>query len=71
MWYDERGQGDPLVALRTGGAGVDSRALTPQLEALALCNTVITEFFTKDPTQTFAPIRRAAPRRARLQEGRR
>jgi pimeloyl-ACP methyl ester carboxylesterase len=35
MWYDERGQGDPLVALHPGGAGVDSRALTPQLEALA------------------------------------
>ena len=35
MWYGERGQGDPLVALHPGGAGVDSRALTPQLEALA------------------------------------
>jgi len=35
MWYDERGQGDPLVALHPGGAGVDSRALAPQLEALA------------------------------------
>jgi len=35
MWYDERGQGDPLVALHPGGAGVDSRALTPNLEALA------------------------------------
>jgi hypothetical protein len=27
MWYDTRGQGDPLVALHPGGAGVDSRAL--------------------------------------------
>jgi len=35
MWYDERGTGDPLVALHPGGAGVDSRALIPQLEALA------------------------------------
>jgi pimeloyl-ACP methyl ester carboxylesterase len=35
MWYDEHGQGDPLVALHPGGAGVDSRALTPNLEALA------------------------------------
>jgi pimeloyl-ACP methyl ester carboxylesterase len=35
MWYDERGQGDPLVALHPGGAGVDSRALTPNVEALA------------------------------------
>lgn len=35
MWYDERGQGDPVVALHPGGAGVDSRALTPNLEALA------------------------------------
>lgn len=35
MWYDERGQGDPLVALHPGGAGVDSRALTPNLEALS------------------------------------
>src|SRR5579859_1152507 len=35
MWYDERGQGAPLVALHPGGAGVDSRALTPTLEALS------------------------------------
>jgi pimeloyl-ACP methyl ester carboxylesterase len=35
MWYDERGQGDPLVLLHPGGAGVDSRALTPNLEALS------------------------------------
>ncbi len=35
MWYDERAQGDPLVALHPGGAGVDSRALAPQLEALS------------------------------------
>lgn len=26
-----------------------------------LCNLIITEFLTKDPVQTFAPIRRAAP----------
>ena len=31
------------------------------VEKPELCNTVITEFFTKDPIQTFAPIRRAAP----------
>src|SRR5215472_6675039 len=30
----------------------------------ALCNLVITEFLTKDPVQTFAPIRRAAPQRS-------
>ena len=35
MWYDERGQGDPCVLLHPGGAGVDSRALAPTLEALA------------------------------------
>ena len=35
MWYDERGQGDPLVLLHPGGAGVDSRALTPSLAALS------------------------------------
>ena len=35
MWYDERGQGDPLVLLHPGGAGVDSRALAPNLEALS------------------------------------
>jgi pimeloyl-ACP methyl ester carboxylesterase len=33
MWYDERGHGDPLVLLHPGGAGVDSRALTPATEA--------------------------------------
>jgi hypothetical protein len=26
-----------------------------------LCNLIITEFLTKDPVQTFAPIRRAGP----------
>jgi pimeloyl-ACP methyl ester carboxylesterase len=30
------------------------------VEKPALCNLVITEFLTKDPVQTFAPIRRAA-----------
>jgi pimeloyl-ACP methyl ester carboxylesterase len=35
MWYDERGQGDPCVLLHPGGAGVDSRALAPNLDALA------------------------------------
>jgi pimeloyl-ACP methyl ester carboxylesterase len=35
MWYDERGQGEPCVLLHPGGAGVDSRALTPTLEALS------------------------------------
>ncbi|HEY0936859.1 MAG TPA: alpha/beta hydrolase [Trebonia sp.] len=35
MWYDERGDGDPLVLLHPGGAGIDSRALEPSLEALS------------------------------------
>ena len=35
MWYDERGQGDPCVLLHPGGAGVDSRALAPNLDGLA------------------------------------
>jgi pimeloyl-ACP methyl ester carboxylesterase len=35
MWYDTCGQGDPLVALHPGGAGVDSRALAPNVAALA------------------------------------
>ena len=35
MWYDTHGQGDPLVALHPGGAGVDSRALAPNVEALS------------------------------------
>ncbi|MBO0819108.1 MAG: alpha/beta hydrolase, partial [Actinobacteria bacterium] len=35
MWYEERGQGDPLVLLHPGGAGVDARALAPTLEALS------------------------------------
>ena len=34
-WYAERGQGDPLVLLHPGGAGVDARAFGPNLEALA------------------------------------
>jgi pimeloyl-ACP methyl ester carboxylesterase len=35
MWYDERGHGDPCVLLHPGGAGVDSRALDPNVPALA------------------------------------
>lgn len=35
MWYDERGDGDPLVLLHPGGAGVDSRALGPSLDAFS------------------------------------
>ncbi len=31
------------------------------VEKPALCNLLMTEFLTKDPVQTFAPIRRAAP----------
>jgi pimeloyl-ACP methyl ester carboxylesterase len=32
------------------------------VEKPGLCNAIITEFLTKDPVQTFAPIRRAATR---------
>ncbi len=35
MWYDECGQGEPLVLLHPGGAGVDARALGPNLGGLA------------------------------------
>jgi pimeloyl-ACP methyl ester carboxylesterase len=42
MWYDQRGAGDPCVLLHPGGAGVDSRALTPNSEALAEMFTVYT-----------------------------
>jgi pimeloyl-ACP methyl ester carboxylesterase len=34
LWYEEQGSGDPLVLLHPGGAGVDSRALAPQVSAL-------------------------------------
>lgn len=35
LWYDRRGEGEPLVLLHPGGAGVDSRALAPQVEYFA------------------------------------
>ena len=35
MWYDRRGHGEPCVLLHPGGAGVDSRALGPTVDALA------------------------------------
>jgi pimeloyl-ACP methyl ester carboxylesterase len=35
LWHGEAGAGEPLVLLHPGGAGVDSRALTPQVEGLA------------------------------------
>jgi pimeloyl-ACP methyl ester carboxylesterase len=34
-WYDEAGEGDPLVLLHPGGAGVDARALRPNFDPLA------------------------------------
>lgn len=34
-WYDERGQGEALVLLHPGGAGVDARAWGPNLPGLA------------------------------------
>ena len=34
-WYEERGEGDPLVLLHPGGAGVDARAFGPNLDHLA------------------------------------
>jgi pimeloyl-ACP methyl ester carboxylesterase len=34
-WYDEHGDGDPLVLLHPGGGGVDSRAFGPNLGPLA------------------------------------
>jgi pimeloyl-ACP methyl ester carboxylesterase len=35
MWFDHRGHGDPCVLLHPGGAGVDSRALGPTVDAVA------------------------------------
>ena len=35
MWYDQLGDGEPLVLLHPGGAGVDARAWGPNLPALA------------------------------------
>jgi pimeloyl-ACP methyl ester carboxylesterase len=34
-WYDEAGEGNPLVLLHPGGAGVDARALRPNFGPLA------------------------------------
>ena len=34
-WYDEHGDGDPLVLLHPGGGGVDSRAFGPNVGPLA------------------------------------
>jgi pimeloyl-ACP methyl ester carboxylesterase len=34
-WYEQHGDGDPLVLLHPGGAGVDSRAFGPNVGALA------------------------------------
>jgi pimeloyl-ACP methyl ester carboxylesterase len=34
-YYEERGAGDPLVMLHPGGGGVDARALSAMVEALA------------------------------------
>jgi pimeloyl-ACP methyl ester carboxylesterase len=34
-WYEEHGDGDPLVLLHPGGAGVDARAFAPNVGPLA------------------------------------
>ena len=46
-WYEERGAGEPLVLLHPGGAGVDSRAFQPNIDAMA------------ERFRTFTPERRA------------
>src|SRR6201995_5238169 len=46
-WYDEAGAGDPLVLLHPGGAGVDARALGPNVGPLA------------QPFRVYTPERRA------------
>jgi len=35
-WYEELGDGDPLVLLHPGGAGVDARAFAPTLMVMTL-----------------------------------
>jgi pimeloyl-ACP methyl ester carboxylesterase len=35
LWYDQHGAGNAMVVLHPGGAGVDSRAMEPQVAALA------------------------------------
>jgi pimeloyl-ACP methyl ester carboxylesterase len=35
LWYVDSGAGEPFVLLHPGGAGVDSRALAPQVSAFA------------------------------------
>ena len=41
-WYDQHGDGDPLVLLHPGGAGVDARAFGPNLGPLAAQFSVYT-----------------------------
>jgi pimeloyl-ACP methyl ester carboxylesterase len=41
-WYEERGDGDPLVLLHPGGAGVDARAFGPNVGPLAALFRVYT-----------------------------
>src|SRR6516225_6629400 len=41
-WYDQHGDGDPLVLLHPGGAGADARAFGPNLGPLAAQFSVYT-----------------------------
>jgi pimeloyl-ACP methyl ester carboxylesterase len=41
-WYEQRGEGEPLVLLHPGGAGVDARAWGPNVPALVDRFTVFT-----------------------------
>jgi pimeloyl-ACP methyl ester carboxylesterase len=41
-WYEKRGDGDPLVLLHPGGAGVDARAFGPNVAPLAARFSVYT-----------------------------
>lgn len=42
MWFDQSGQGDPLVLLHPGGAGVDSRAVSATCDELSALFRVYT-----------------------------
>jgi hypothetical protein len=50
-------------------AVVPGTSLGLLVEKPDLCNLLIADFLTKDPVQTFAPIRRAAPQSRRPDAG--
>ena len=60
-WYDEHGDGEPLVMLHPGAelAIIPGTSHGLLVEKADRCNNIILDFLLNEPVPTLVPIRRA------------